>query len=94
MANFAYSKTVNQTLGMSSGVGGTDLTRSRKNEILFCCLPLSSILCLVMLVNSRSTSNTPEPGETMMIVWPVRSKLRSIWCLLIAKKDQEGHSDQ
>lgn len=41
MANFAYSKTVNKTLGMSSGVGGTDLTRSQKNEIL--CLFLTTI---------------------------------------------------
>ena len=44
-------------------------------------LPLSSNLCFVMLVISRSTSNIPDPGATMMLVWPVRSKLRSIWCL-------------
>lgn len=49
-------------------------------EVYF-IIPLSRRRCLVMLVISLSTSNTPDPGATMITVWPVRPKLRSMWCL-------------
>ena len=41
-------------------------------------LPLSIIRCLVRIMSSRSTSNTPTPGVITTDICPVRSKLRLI----------------
>ena len=39
-------------------------------------VPLSIIRCLVRIMSSRSTSNTPTPGVITTDICPVRSKLR------------------